>query len=221
MACSTRDRQAARMQNPRRSRASAAYRSATRPPPRGAPAPASAAPEHDPGEPFTTADGRHLFVRKIRPDDADALRRAFARLTPEQARRRTFHRIAELSPEAAERLTRVDPETTTVWVVVDEHGEIRGEARLHADAVTDSAEFGVAVDPGYTHQGIGWRLMRKLFDDAQQRGLFEVWGDVLAENHTMLDFAKAIGAERHPLANEPGVVRVTFRVRDATPPLNA
>lgn len=114
----------------------------------------------------------------------------------------------------AERLTRVDPDTTTALVVVDGDGEIRGDARLHVDAVTDSAEFGVAVDPGYTNQGIGWRLMQRLTEDAVRRGLCELWGDVLVENHTMLDFAKAMGAERRRVEHEPGVVRVTFRVRD-------
>lgn len=199
------------MQNSARSRGPA-YRSATRPPPRGAHAPAPAKTKRAAGEAFTTPDGRRLHLRAIGPADAEALRRGFARLTPEQARLRTFHRIAELSPEMAERLTHVDPETTTAFVAVDADGEIRGDARLYVDAVTESAEFGVAVDPDFTNQGIGWRLMQRLFDDAKRRGLHELWGDVLAENHTMLDFAKAMGAERHPLENEPGVIRVTFRL---------
>ncbi len=189
------------------------YRSATRPPPRGAHAPKPAKAGRSRGDAFATPDGRRLVVRAIGPGDADALRRGFARLTPEQARLRTFHRIAELSPEMAERLTRIDPETTTALVVVDADGEIRGDARLHVDTATDSAEFGVAVDPDFTNQGIGWRLMQRLVEDAKRRGVYEIWGDVLAENHTMLDFAKAMGAERRPLEDEPGVIRVTFRVR--------
>lgn len=187
------------------------YRSATRPPPRGAPASGVAKFARARGEAFTTPDGRRLFLRATEPGDAEALRRGFARLTPEQARRRTFHRIAELSPEMAARLTRIDPETTTALVVVDGDGEIRGDARLHVDATTESAEFGVAVDPGYTNRGIGWRLMQRLFDDAKRRGLHELWGDVLAENQTMLEFAKAMGAERKAVEDEPGVIRVTFR----------
>jgi acetyltransferase len=199
------------MRNTARNRAST-YRSATRPPPRGAHVPGSAKAKPGRVEAFATPDGRRLFLRAIHPDDAEALRRAFARLTPEQARHRTFHRIAELSPEMTARLTHADPDTTTALVVVDADGEIRGDARLHVDAATDSAEFGVAVDPAYTNQGIGWRLMERLFEDAKRRGLYELWGDVLAENHTMLDFARAMGAERRPVEHEPGVIRVTFRV---------
>jgi acetyltransferase len=202
------------MQNPARSRAP--YRSATRPPPRDAHAPAKKV-KRSRAEAFTTPDGRPLFLRAIHPDDADALRRAFARLTPEQARLRTFHRIAELSPEMADRLTQIDPDVATALVVVDAEGEIRGDARLHVDAATDSAEFGVVVDPAFTNQGIGWRLMQRLLEDAKRRGVYELWGDVLSANQTMLDFAKAIGAERRPLEHEPGVIRVTFRVREHAP----
>ncbi len=158
--------------------------------------------------------GVGLSLRAIAPGDAEALRRGFARLTPEQARLRTFHRIAELSPEMTERLTNVDPATTTALVVVDADGEIRGDARLHVDATTDSAEFGIAVDPDYTNQGIGWRLMQRLFEDAKRRGLYELWGDVLAENHTMLDFAKAMGAERRIRSR---MSRVSFASRFASP----
>jgi RimJ/RimL family protein N-acetyltransferase len=188
------------------------YRSATRPPRRESRIEARAAPPADAGEPFTTQDGRPLVLRPIHPDDADALRRGFARLTPEQVRLRTFHRVNELSAEVAERMTNIDPATTTAWVAVDGDGEIRGEARLYADPVTDSAEFGVAVDPAFTGQGIGRRLMQRLIDDARRRGLHELWGDVLAENHTMLDFVKALGAERHPSLDDPGVLRVHFPI---------
>jgi len=170
-------------------------------------------PDSGPIETFTTPDGRVLTLRPIRPDDAAALRRGFARLTPDQVRLRTFHRVNELSAAAAERMTRIDPETTTAYVAVDADGEIRGEARMHADVATDSAEFGIAVDPAFTQQGIGRRLMQHLVDDARRRDLNELWGDVLAQNQAMIEFAKALGAQHHWLSEDPGVVRVTFRLR--------
>jgi GNAT superfamily N-acetyltransferase len=175
----------------------------------GAPAPAR------PIETFRTANGHMLSLRPIRPDDADALRRAFSRLTPEQVRLRLFHRVNELTREAAEQLTTIDPSTTIAYVVVDADGEIRAEARIHIDAVTDSAEFAVAVDPSFTNQGIGRRLMERLVEDARRRGLYEMWGDVLAENHTMLDFVKRLGAERRSVPDEPGLTRVHFNLGKA------
>ena len=189
------------------------YRSATRPPPRIAlRAREDDAAREAPAESFPISDGRRLSLRPIRPGDADALRRAFARLTPDQVRLRLFHRMNELSREAAARMTQVDPDTTVAYVVVDGDDEIRGEARMHVDAVTATAEFAVAVDPQFTHLGIGRRLMRRLIDEARRRGVTELWGDVLAQNQTMLSFAKALGAERHAAPDEPGITRVVIRV---------
>lgn len=188
------------------------YRSATRPPPRRDRAPVDAPPAAEPIESFRIPNGHTLSLRPIQPEDADALRRAFSRLTPEQVRLRLFHRVNELSREAAEQLTTIDPSTTIAYVVVDADGEIRAEARVHIDAVTDSAEFAVAVDPSFTNQGIGRRLMERLVEDARRRGLYEIWGDVMAENHTMLDFMKRLGAERRAVPDEPGLTRVHFQL---------
>jgi acetyltransferase len=199
---------------PKRSASPAStYRSATRPPQRTERSPKRPDAPDAAAEPFTTEDGRALVLRPIRPDDADALRRAFLRLTPEQVRLRLFHRMNELSEEAAERMTTVDPATTVAYVVVDDEDEIRAEARLHIDPVTESAEFAVAVDPAFTHQGIGSRLMQRLIAEARRRGLYELWGDVLGENSTMLDFAKGLGAERRNHPDDPGVTRVHFQLR--------
>ena len=199
---------------PKRSASPAStYRSATRPPRRAERVPARPAPNEATIEKFRAEDGAPLVLRPIRPDDADALRRAFARLTPDQVRLRLFHRMNELTEEAAERMTSVDPATTIAYVVVDVDDEIRAEARLHIDAVTDSAEFAVAVDPAFTNQGIGWRLMQRLLVEARRRELHELWGDVLAENQTMLDFAKALGADRQFRADDPGITRVSFDLK--------
>jgi acetyltransferase len=187
------------------------YRSATRPPRRESRLARAGAALAD-GEPLVLSDGRVMTLRPIRVDDADALRRGFARLTPEQVRLRTFHRQNELTAAAAERLVRIDPETTSAWVAVDADGEIRGEARLHADAVDESGEFGVTVDPSFTGRGIGRALMQRLLDEARGRGLRTIWGDVLADNSAMLDFVKRIGAKREFVPDEPGVIRVTFVV---------
>jgi len=184
------------------------YRSATRPPLRREARQAARGDDAAAAEPFVLADGRPLSLRKIHAGDADALRRAFARLTPEQVRLRLFHRVNELSREAAARMTQIDPDTTIAYVVVDAEGEIRGEARLHIDIATDIAEFALAVDPQFTRRGIGRRLMQRLIEDARARHLYEIWGDVLAENQTMLIFARTLGAERHAVPGEPGLVRI-------------
>lgn len=165
-------------------------------------------------EAFRTLDGRTLWLRPVRPDDAEALRRGFARLTPEQVRLRVFHRMNELSPEMAELLANVDPDRGAAYVATDADGEIRGEARIYVDRTLDSAEFALVVDPDLTGKGVGRALMRRLIAESRRRGLSDLWGIVLTENTTMLDFAARLGAEREPVAGDSGTLRVRFDLRD-------
>ncbi len=167
----------------------------------------------DRGEAFTTTDGRTLFLRPIRSTDADALLRAFARLTPEQVRLRVFHPMNELSAAAVERLCNLDPATAAAWVATDADGEIRGDARFYSDAAR-AAEFALIVDPTLNGVGIGRVLMQKLIEESRARGLRELWGVVLTENKTMLDLAQRMGATRETIPEEPGVLRVRFDPRN-------
>lgn len=162
------------------------------------------------GRAFRTLDGRALRLRPVLPADVDALKRGFARLTPEQVRQRTFHRMNELSDEAAHRLAHVDAATTAAYVVVDDDGELHGEARLHVDPSAESAEFALIVDPAMLGIGIGRALMRRLIEEARRRGLRELWGTVLADNALMLDFSHRLGASREGVPGEADVVRVRF-----------
>ena len=177
--------------------ATGAYRSATRPPRRRKPQ--AAAPRAVPsGEPLQARDGRRLCLRPIQPDDAAALRRAFMRLTPEQVRARFFYRMTEFSEALAARLSDPDPHTTAAFVIVDAEdgevpGEIRGEARMHVDEATVSAEFAIAIDPAFIAQGLGRALMLRLVRECRRRGLVELWGDVLADNYAMLEFTRHLG----------------------------
>jgi acetyltransferase len=193
----------------------ASYRSATRPPRRRRPQPAApgVAPK---GEPLLTHDGRRLVLRPIQPGDAAALRRAFMRLTPEQVRARFFYRMNELSEALAARLSDPDPDITAAYVIVDAEdgeapGEIRGEARMHVDEATASAEFAIAIDPAFTAQGLGRALMLRLAQECRRRSLVDLWGDVLADNYAMLDFTRHLGlSSTVEHGDEAGVVRVRF-----------
>jgi len=169
------------------------------------------------GREFRVADGRAFRLRAIHPADVPALQRAFARLTPEQVRHRTFHHMNELSTDAATRLANVPAALGAAYVVVDDAGEIRGEARFYIDAEKPSAEFAVIVDPNLLGVGIGRALMRRLVSEAKRRGLRELWGSVLAENALMLDFSQRLGALRESMRDEPGVVRVRFDLSRGLP----
>lgn len=188
------------------------YHSATRPPRRDRRIAKIDVPVK--GEAFKTLDGQTLWLRPVRPDDVEALRRGFARLTPEQIRLRVFHRMNELSPQMLHLLANVDPDKGAAYVATDADGEIRGEARLYVDRTLDAAEFALIVDPALTGKGVGRALLLQLLAESRRRGLRELWGLVLSENTAMLDLAERMGAERSVIPGELDTLRVSFDLDD-------
>lgn len=130
-------------------------------------------------------------------------------MTPEQIRLRVFHVLNELPEPVARFLCNVDPDKVAAFVVTDDDGgEIRGEARVHFDHVTESAEFAIAIDPAFTGNGVGWSLMTRLIETSRAHGMRAIWGHVLAENSAMLDLASRLGFSREAVSGEPGLLRV-------------
>jgi acetyltransferase len=57
-------------------------------------------------------------------------------------------------------------------------------------------------------RGLGFQLMRDILACAGQRGIKKVYGDVLAENTTMLQMADELGFVRE--GTEDGIVRISI-----------
>lgn len=61
--------------------------------------------------------------------------------------------------------------------------------------------------------GHGLQLTRRIIECAKNRGLGEIYGDVLRDNTTMLKMCDFIGFERSAIPDDPSIVRVTLRQR--------
>ncbi|QNK02060.1 GNAT family N-acetyltransferase [Dyella telluris] len=167
------------------------------------------------GERVQAHDGRELYLRGIEPDDVAALKRQFARLSPEDIRRRFLHSMGELPDSLAYRLTHIDPALETAYVLMDETvrpAELRGVGRIFVDRSANNAEFSVLVEPEWTRQGLGALLMQRLVDDCRRRGLSEIWGYVLLENRPMLHLCKELGFVRRLSPDEPGTTLISLQL---------
>jgi len=165
------------------------------------------------GEQVRTRDDRELVLRAIEPGDVAAMQRCFARLSPEDIRRRFLHAMSELPTPMAERLSRIDPALETAYVLMDESAtpaEMRGVGRIYVDEATSSAEFSVLVEKAWTRRGLGALLMQRLVDDCRRRGLAELWGYVLLENRPMLELCRELGFTMRLLPDEPGTAQITL-----------
>ncbi len=146
--------------------------------------------------PWTTRGGETLTLRPIRPEDAEAHAAFFARLTPEDIRWRFFSQLKELPPQQIARMTQIDYDREMAFVAVRQAGrveELLGVARLIREPDGETGEFAVIVDRRMKGQGLGRRLMERLFDWARAQGIATIAGQVLADNAPMLAFTRSLG----------------------------
>ncbi|MEO6925160.1 MAG: GNAT family N-acetyltransferase [Rhodanobacter sp.] len=167
------------------------------------------------GEQVRIDDGRELLLRPIESGDVAAMQRCFARLSPNEVRRRFLHAMSELPLPMAQKLCHIDPVQETAYVLMDETiqpTEMRGVGRIFLDEATDTAEFSVLVEHDWSRIGLGALLMRRLVDDCRRRGLYELWGYVLHENRPMLELCRELGFTQRMIPDEPGTALITLKL---------
>jgi acetyltransferase len=168
-------------------------------------------------EPVRLADGRELLLRPIVPEDEPAMQRGFAQLSPEEIRFRFHVPTAVLDHVTAARFTQIDYDREMALVLTDPGipgtTDGYGVVRLTADPDNERAEFAIIVRREYTGLGLGLLMMHRIMDYARRRGIGEIYGDVLRDNHTMLRLCERLGFHRQAVPDEPNLVRVVKPIR--------
>jgi len=165
--------------------------------------------EHD----VTIDGGLGLKVRPIRPEDETRLAEMVTRSTAEDVRLRFLGPLKEFPHLLAARLSQIDYDREMALIAIDERegpsrGEILGVSRFIADPDNETAEFAVMVRSDLKGRGLGFQLMRDILACAGRRRIKKVYGDVLAENMTMLQMADELGFVRE--GTEDGIVRISI-----------
>ncbi len=168
-------------------------------------------------ESLTLPDGRQMTLRPIVPDDAEPLRAGFTLLRPDEVRMRFMYAIKELTPDAARRLTSLDPRREFALVVAEPlpPGEalIAGVVRASVDESGHAAEFAILVSHFIAGQGVGRLLMKRIIRWARLKRLDELYGDVLEDNASMLLLTDSLGFLREYRRENPGLIRVRLPLR--------
>jgi acetyltransferase len=154
----------------------------------------------------TTLDGTPITLRPIRPEDEPVLQDLFAHMSREDVRLRFLVPMRELSHALAARLSHLDY-GREMALVAQHDGMTLGVARYSADP-DRSAEFAVAVRSDWHGRGVGYLLMARLIEVAQQSGIGELVGMVLHGNKPMLDMCRKLGFSVTPEPNDATVLRV-------------
>ncbi len=158
-------------------------------------------------EPFKLTSGREVTLRPIRPEDEPEHREFISRLTPEDIRFRFFGIVREFPHSEIARLTQIDYDREMAFIATtptegDAH-ETLGVVRTVNDPDNESCEFAIIVRSDIKGQGLGYKLMDKMIAYCKGRGIKTMTGQVLAENHPMLDMVHQLGFKVRRLPDEP------------------
>ena len=167
-------------------------------------------PEEDESH-MVSVDGRRIFIRPVRPEDAPLFTALFKTLSPTTIYYRFFGALKELSPEMLARFTQIDYDREIALVAIDEDSptdNMLGVARIIGDPDAKTGEFAVLVGDAWQGKGIGGNLLGKSLSIAEKQGFKTVHGIVLNENRNMLALGKKLGfeAKKDPDAGENRMV---------------
>jgi acetyltransferase len=95
----------------------------------------------------------------------------------------------------------------------EERREALGVARYAADPDNARAEYAIGVRSDRQGRGLGWMLMERIIEVARSRGIGEMVGDVLNENHRMLQLCRELGFAVHQHPDDPSLARVVKPLR--------
>ena len=59
-------------------------------------------------------------------------------------------------------------------------------------------------------------MMERIIRYARERGVGEIYGEVLADNHRMLRLCRELGFTEQVSSHEPGVLHVTLRLGETS-----
>jgi acetyltransferase len=158
-------------------------------------------------------DGWRILARPIRPEDEPLIHEFLRHVTPNDLRLRFFAPMKEFTHQFIARLTQLDYARAMAFVAFDEAtNDLLGVVRIHSDSIYESGEHAILLRSDLKGRGLGWTLMQLIIEYARSEGLKEISGDVLHENHVMLDLCRSLGFEVKSDPTEADICKVRLKL---------
>jgi acetyltransferase len=157
-------------------------------------------------------DGTHILVRPIKGEDETLYPAFMAAESVEDARRRFFGAVRDLSPAFIVRLTHVDYDLRMAFIAIDEaDGKMLGVVRLHRqEDDPGTAEYAVIVRSDFKGRGLGRLLMMRMIEWSKAAGIKTITGLVLADNAEMLKLCEQLGFQTSDYMPDRDIKRVSL-----------
>lgn len=154
------------------------------------------------------SDGGTAHLRPIRPDDAEALRTFYSRLSDQSIYFRFFGPRPRLSDREVTRFTTVDY-NDRLALIATIGTEMVAVVRYDRVKPADHAEVAFLVEDAHQGRGLAAVLLEHLRAAARERGIRTFVADVLPANHRMTQMFRQAGYTAQSTF-EDGVVRMTL-----------
>ncbi len=158
------------------------------------------------------ADGTDITIRPIRPEDAELVQAFVRGLSEESKYFRFMSSMQELTETMLVRFTQIDysREMALIAVTLAQNREVElGVARYAINPDGDSCEFALVVADSFQGKGLGQKLMVVLMEAARSKGLSMIEGEVLSNNHSMLNLMMRLGFAVKASEDDQSVMRVS------------
>ncbi|MCF8089119.1 MAG: GNAT family N-acetyltransferase, partial [Desulfotignum sp.] len=165
---------------------------------------------------FNTRDNERIFMRPVRPGDAQQMIDLFSDLSPETIFMRFFSPLKRISRPMLARLSQIDYDREIALCAFAGDGAARkliGVARIIFMPDGKTGEFAVVVADDWHGKGIGSVLLKQAMISAKKYGLSMVSGLVLTNNAPMVAMGQKIGFS---VARDPDSAeyRLTIELKD-------
>ena len=164
--------------------------------------------------PWSLSDGTEVVLRPIRPEDEPLEREFLSTLSEESRRTRFFSVFKNVSHEWLVMFCNIDYDRHIAMVAeIKEQGERRiiGVARLILNPDFNSGEIAALVHDRFQRKGLGRKLMEVVVEIGRWKGLHEVYGEVLTDNHKMLALCRKLGYTTKWLSG--GITRISLQLK--------
>ena len=155
------------------------------------------------------AGGIPIMFRPIKPEDETMLLDLFSSLSERTILFRFFQLLKSMPHKQIVRYTQIDYDRDMAIVAVTRDGRkerILGVGRLNYYPNLETSEFSVVVGDSWQRKGLGTKLLKLCIEIAKERGVSQLWGEIMAENEGMIRLCKRLGfkVDWH---HEEGIVR--------------
>lgn len=143
-------------------------------------------------------DERHIFIRPVGIQDAEAERQFIESLSPQTRRFRFLGQVRHPSIKTIKQFTDLDYVHDVAFAAVIADGEkdqFVGVSRYTTTADGTECEYAITVKDDWLNSGLSLLLMEHLIDVARSRGIKRIWSLDSAENVAGLELANSLGFE--------------------------